>query len=710
MTMMMRGIRQFSWLARLGVDRRPLRGLFGLDGLNAPDDFERLGRAAIAECRRLKTEITSSPPSLRTVQDLDAISNAVCGVIDAAELCRNVHPDESDTFGLSFEQLSDFIQQLNADVDMYQCLRAVTEDVSLMTTFTEEQQRVAQLLRAEFERDGIHLDADGRQRVIDLQNEITRSVVEACGRLQAQPLSMQFQHNIHATHSYIEVPTKALRTIPLSLRKQCIEQPDGTTAVPTDVTMTNAVLKWVADPDVRKRMYIAGNSCATANLEVLDQLIATRHALATTLGFETYSHLATSDKMVGSPQRVDEFLRGIAANLMTKASEERALLVQAKTKHEGKGFFPDPLPLESWDVPYYMGMLKAKAFDLDARVIASYFPLEQCLHGLGLICDELFGVTLTTVAVEPGETWHPDVRKVSVTKDGRELGTLYLDLFPRKHKYHHAAHFTVRCGKQLPSGEYQTPIAALVCNFSPPDPSRPSLLTFAAGKCPAYLTGASHGEVETLFHEFGHALHSLLSHTEFQHLSGTRGQLDFVETPSHLFEYFAWDERVVSAFARHYATGDPIPAAMLANLKASKHMFSAMETQTQCLYSLLDLTLFRSQPLPFVPPTTTQALAELQNAHTLVPYVAGTHWHARFGHLVGYGAGYYSYLYARVFAAEIWGKCLAADPWAPAAGRVIYDELFRHGGAKEPMTMLTSLLGHAPTSARFITELGVTDG
>ncbi|OQR95881.1 mitochondrial intermediate peptidase [Thraustotheca clavata] len=553
-----------------------------------------------------------------------------------------------------------------------------------MASFTEEQQRVGKLLRAEFERDGIHLDKDGRNRIIAYHNDITR-------------LSTQFQRNIHSNNSYIEVPTKKLRMLPESLLSQCYKKWNGTTAIPTSVHMTNSVLKWIRDPEIRKAMYIAGNSSSSANLEVLDQLIATRHALACTLGFETYADFATSDKMIGSPDRVVDFLGNIASKLMKKATMERNLLVQAKTKLEGPSllsFNNRQVTLESWDVPYYMGMLKAQAFQLDSRVIASYFPLEQCLVGLGMIVSELFGVTFTPVStMEKNETWHPDVRKVLVSKDGVELGVLYLDLYPRAHKYHHAAHFTIRCGKQLENGVYQTPIVALVCNFNPPESNKPSLLT--------------HGEVETLFHEFGHALHSILSRTEFQHLSGTRGQLDFVETPSHLFEYFCWDERVVQCFARHYETQAPIPLEMLSNLKRSKHMFSAMETQTQCLYSLLDLELFRHQPLRFSPPTTTQALKELQNHNTLVPYVEGTHWHARFGHLVGYGAGYYSYLYARVFAAEIWRACLSSNPWNADSGRLVYEELLQHGGAKEPMTMLTSVIGHVPTIDSFVNELGV---
>lgn len=204
-------------------------------------------------------------------------------------------------------------------------------------------------------------------------------------------------------------------------------------------------------------------------------------------------------------------------------------------------------------------------------------------------------------------------------------------------------------------------------------------------------------------------MHSLLSHTEFQHLSGTRAQLDFVETPSHLFEYFAWDYRVVSEFAKHYQSNAPIPKQMMEGLKQSKNMFAAMDTQTQCLYALLDLKIFGPQPLPFEPSTTTGALKQLQNTTTLVPHVEGTYWHTRFGHLIGYGAGYYSYLYARVFASDIWRARFFDQPLDGSAGERLFEQLMVHGGARDPQEMLRDLIGKPPTPQGYLQELGVSE-
>ncbi|KAJ8518742.1 hypothetical protein ON010_g18170 [Phytophthora cinnamomi] len=396
--------------------------------------------------------------------------------------------------------------------------------------------------------------------------------------------------------------------------------------------------------------------------------------------------------MIGSPEAVENFIEDIAKQLMAKAKMEQKLLLDAKRKHEGRSV--DQVYM--WDLPYYMGMLKAQEHRIDSRVISAYFPLENCLKGLHLLCSKLFGLELKQEPMlNASERWHEDVVKLALTRNGEKLGYIYFDLYPRQNKYNHAAHFTIRCGKRLSDSSYQKPIVALVCNFNKPAPDSPSLLT--------------HAEVETLFHEFGHAMHSLLSRTEFQHLSGTRATLDFVETPSHLFEYFAWDYRVVSEFAHHYRTGAPLPAAMMQGLRASKTMFAAMDTQTQCLYSMLDLQLFGEQPLPCSPPTTTQMLHELQNSSTLVPHVDGTYWHTRFGHLIGYGAGYYSYLYARVFAADIWHTNFVGTqgPLNREAGEKLYQKLMVHGGAKDPNVLLVDMLGREPSPASYLRELGV---
>ena len=231
-------------------------------------------------------------------------------------------------------------------------------------------------------------------------------------------------------------------------------------------------------------------------------------------------------------------------------------------------------------------------------------------------------------------------------------------------RYSHAAHFTLKCGRSLSHDSYQLPVVALVCNF-------------AQGEGGACLL--SHGEVETLFHEFGHALHSLLSRTDYQHLAGTRAALDYVGTPSNLFEYFAWDPHFLHRFAG-------VPLALVASMRRAKAMFAATDLQSQVVYAMSDQALFGPNP-----PTgreTEAVLRDIQNEHSTVRHVEGTHWQTRFSHLVGYGAGYYTYLYARCFAASIWQTHLAEDPLNAQAGAKLRDGMLRWGGAKDPAHLL----------------------
>mmetsp|Transcript_24438 Transcript_24438/g.56951 ORF Transcript_24438/g.56951 Transcript_24438/m.56951 type:complete len:306 (+) Transcript_24438:3-920(+) len=273
---------------------------------------------------------------------------------------------------------------------------------------------------------------------------------------------------------------------------------------------------------------------------------------------------------------------------------------------------------------------------------------------------------------------------------GVDLGIMYLDLHPREGKYSHAAHFTVRCGCALDpdGGAYQVPIVALVCNMSPPE-GNPWL---------------NHAEVETLFHEFGHGLHSLLSRTTFQHVSGTRAAMDFVETPSHLFEQYAWDPAFLKILGRHYVTGESIPDDLISRLNKSRNAFRCIEVQNQILYSRFDQALFgipddKSR-------STTEMFAALYHENG-IPYAPGTHWHSRFSHLVTYGAGYYGYLYAQVFASDIWGRVLMNDSLDRQAGDLIWREVLVHGGAKDPNVMLRTVLGRAPSGDTFFASMKV---
>ena len=291
------------------------------------------------------------------------------------------------------------------------------------------------------------------------------------------------------------------------------------------------------------------------------------------------------------------------------------------------------------------------------------------------------------------------------------LGTMYFDLHPRDGKFVHAAHFTIRCGRirnddsdnvdnhniqqsKDNNQDHQLPIVALVCNLSPSSTSGSS------------QTLLSHSEVETLFHEFGHGLHSLLSRTSFQHLSGTRASMDFVETPSHLFETFARDPSFLSrVLTRHYITGLPMSKRRAEHLALSHSDFRGVEIQTQIVHSRFDQALFGENPCSVsLGGCNSTEMWERLHKEAGVPFANGTHWHSRFGHLVTYGAGYYGYLYAQTFAADIWMNTLASSSMVSSSpetvregGQKVWKEMLIHGGGKDPKDMIKAVLGREPS-------------
>ncbi|MBA0714242.1 hypothetical protein Golax_013226 [Gossypium laxum] len=378
--------------------------------------------------------------------------------------------------------------------------------------------------------------------------------------------------------------------------------------------------------------------------------------------------------MASSPEVVVSFLQEMSNMVKEKADEEFNTIRNLKRDVCGQRC----VDLEPWDEAYYTTMMKSSAYNLDSAVVASYFSLPQCIEGLKLLVKSLFGASFDSVPMAPGESWHPDVLKMCIhhPEEG-DLGFLYLDLFSRKGKYPGCATFAIKGGRKISETEYQLPVMALVFNFSRSHDSS--------------IVRLNHSELETLFHEFGHALHALLSRTDYQHFAGTRVALDFAETPSNLFEYYARDYRVLKKFARHYSTGEVIPEKLVKSLNGARDMFAATELQRQIFYALVDQTLFGEQLS--VPRDTNSIVAHLKRQHSNEKHVEGTHMHIRFSHFLTYGAGYYSYLYAKCFAATIWKKLCQEDPLSPTTGTLLRTKLLQYGGAKEPADLLTDLVG-----------------
>uniref|UniRef100_A0A8C2XK36 Mitochondrial intermediate peptidase n=1 Tax=Cyclopterus lumpus TaxID=8103 RepID=A0A8C2XK36_CYCLU len=396
--------------------------------------------------------------------------------------------------------------------------------------------------------------------------------------------------------------------------------------------------------EIAYRIYLYPNADL---MECLDELLKCRYKLAKLVGYDSYGHRALKGTMAKTPETVMSFLQ-----LLTDRLSDR--------------------------------------YNTEPSLYSPYLSLGACMEGLNNLFSQLYGVSLMSEHASAGEVWSEDVRKLVnlMQQNGCDLNTSEnKDGFP-PFGSHGDCHFTIRGGRQCQeTGQYQLPVVVLMLSLPHPTKRAPTLLT--------------PGMMENLFHEMGHAMHSMLGRTRYQHVTGTRCATDFAEVPSILMEYFATDYRVISQFARHYETGQPLPENMVARLCESKKVCGAADTQLQIFYAVLD-QIYHSQPQNH---TTTDILKEMQQKYYGLPYTQNTAWQLRFSHLIGYGAKYYSYLMSRAVASMVWKQCFVQDPLNRDMGERYRRQMLAHGGAKEPMLMVEGMLQRQPTMEDFVDAL-----
>uniref|UniRef100_A0A8I5N6C3 Mitochondrial intermediate peptidase n=1 Tax=Papio anubis TaxID=9555 RepID=A0A8I5N6C3_PAPAN len=393
-------------------------------------------------------------------------------------------------------------------------------------------------------------------------------------------------------------------------------------------------------------------------LKCLEELLSSRDLLAKLVGYSTFSHRALQGTIAKNPETVMQFLEKLSDKLSERTLKDFEMIREMKMKLN-----PQNSEVMPWDPPYYSGVIRAERYNIEPSLYCPFFSLGACMEGLNILLNRLLGISLYAEQPAKGEVWSEDVRKLD-------------------------CHFTIRGGRLKEDGDYQLPVVVLMLNLPRSSRSSPTLLT--------------PGMMENLFHEMGHAMHSMLGRTRYQHVTGTRCPTDFAEVPSILMEYFANDYRVVNQFARHYQTGQPLPKNMVSRLCESKKVCAAADMQLQVFYAALDQIYHGKHPLRN---STTDILKETQEKFYGLPYVPNTAWQLRFSHLVGYGAKYYSYLMSRAVASMLWKECFLRDPFNRAAGERYRREMLAHGGGREPMLMVEGVLQKCPSVDDFVSAL-----
>lgn len=624
-------------------------GLFNISELTSCEGFYVLRDKCKNVTEELIEEATTPNRKRKMVEIFDDLSNSLCKVADLAEFIRLAH--SSATYTKAAESaccaISGLVEKLNTDINLYNSLKNVVRNGDIIET-NDIDNHVAKLFLFDFEQSGIHLSKFDRNKIVSLNDFILQ-------------LGQQFVAG-----------TTAPRTIKLNLLPDFVKNvfvSDG-----TNITVSGLHGDSI-NPTVRELAYRIFLQPEPKQEQLLQKLLQARNALAVTCGFETYAHKALKGSLMQTPLAVMEFLNKLSNNIKEKAELDFRVM-NAMKLYEHSNFDG----LAPWDVPYYTQKIKREKFKVMSSEYSPYFSLGACMEGLSNIFSSLYQITLQDVPLKPGEAWVNDVYKLAVIHESEGLlGYIYCDFYERRGKPNQDCHFTIQGGKCLPNGEYQLPIVVLMLNLPMPKWSCPCLLT------PSML--------DNLFHEMGHAMHSMLGRTRYQHVTGTRCSTDFAEVPSVLMEYFAADPRVLKTFAKHFQTKETIPDEMLQRLCGSKHLFMASETQLQIFYSALDQK-YHEGPLKG---STIDVIEEMQNQYYGLPYIMNTAWQLRFSHLIGYGAKYYSYLVSKALASWIWQSYFENDPFNKTYGERYRRECLGHGGGKPPWNMVADFLKKEPT-------------
>ncbi len=593
----------------------------------------------------------------------DEVTTSVGSLGQRAGLAREVHPDPAfrEAAEACEQRLETFSVELSQDRGVFEALSAV-DDASLDATTRFWRFKTLR----EFRRAGVDRDEATRARVREL-NEALVKLGQAFGRNIRDDV-----RSVLATRAELDgVPDDWFAS----------RQPDasGRYTVTTNTPDYLPVMIYATNVAVREALWRAYRQRAfPANATVLSDLLARRHELATLLGYPSWADFATETKMVKTAQAARDFVERGKQSTRARAQVDLAQLVARKQRD-----VPAATALEPWEFGFYEDRVKAESYGLDSQALRSYFEYGQVKRGVMETTASLFSIRYQPVT--DAAVWHPEVETYDVYEldgAGAKVGRIHLDMHPREGKYQHAAEFGLtigRLGRALPE-------AVLVCNFP-----RPGGLL-------------QHSEVETFFHEFGHLLHEIFGgHQPWGGVSGIRTEWDFVEVPSMLLQEFPLDASVLAGFAKHVETGQPIPPETVAQLKRALEFGVGLAERRQFFLADISLT-FHQRPPGF---DTSATVRELQTQYVPIrnEWAEGTHFELGFGHLDGYSATYYTYLWSTVIAKDLLTR-FGPSLLNPTVATEYRRRVLEPGGSREAATLVEAFLGRPYSFAAFEAWLG----
>lgn len=578
--------------------------------------------------------------------------------------------------------LSEFSNDIRLNEALFERVKFVFDNQKTIDLSPEEQMLLDKQYKG-FARNGANLNEKDKRTLRKIDRQLSQ-------------LSLQFgEHVLAETQAY------ELHIIEAAELKGL---PEGTVEAAAQTANQRGKKGWVFTLDapsympfmtysenrsLRKKMALAFGKRAfrgnkNDNCEIVLKIVQLRHQRAVLLGHASHAHYVLEERMAETPKTVLDFCKNLLKKAKPAALDERNTLKKIARQDGIK-------QLQKWDSAYYSEKLKKATFDFDEEALKPYFQLENVLQGAFDVADKLFGLSFEQVS--DIDTYHPEVIAYKVTDAKNNfLAVLYADFFPRKGK-RNGAWMTSFKGQWIQNGQNSRPHVSIVCNFTKPTKTKPSLLTF--------------NEVTTLFHEFGHGLHGMLANTTFASLSGTSVAWDFVELPSQLFENWCYEEAVLKQFAKHYKTGALIPMNLVGKIKKAANFLEGMQTLRQLSFGLLDMCWHQADPnkIKDVKAFESKCFAETQ----LYPEVRENCMSPSFSHIFqgGYSAGYYSYKWAEVLEADAFAYFKEKGIFNRELGTRFKDTLLSKGGTQKPMALYKAFRGKAPNPDALLRRAGL---
>ena len=646
------------------------------------DSIESTLDALLEDCRSVVASVASqSSPTWQTLmQPLGEVHNAL-GLFwsPISHLNSVMNNDElREVYKQCIPKLSSYYTELGQNSALYNATLALKSSAAFSDLLTEQQRQVEHDLR-DFELGGVSLDDAAKKRFGEISLELSK-------------LTTEFSDNVlDATNAWEKIVNEpeALDGLPESAiaaaRQRAKSKDKSGYLLNLEFPCYMAVMMFSNDRTLREEVYTAFATRASQegpgagkfdNTNKIDQILKLRAEKAGLLGFASFADLSVVPKMVESPQQVLDFLDDLAKKAVPMARAEFAELASFAKEHLNLD------ELAAWDIAYASDKLKKQQHDVSDEELKPYFPADKAIPGMFAVVGKLFGLTISPI--DDVDVYHPDVSLYGITDEqGRARGEFYMDNYARENK-RGGAWMDVCATRQRLGETVQQPIAYLTCNLTPPVGDDPALLT--------------HMEVTTLFHEFGHGLHHMLTQVETAGVSGINGvEWDAVELPSQFLENWCWERESIDLISGHYKTGESLPDELLQKMRNARNFQSAMQLVRQLEFSLFDMQL-HLQATADSSPDVQATLNTIRDAVAAIPAPAFNRFQTSFSHIFsgGYSAGYFSYKWAEVLSADAFSRFEEEGIFNESTGRSFLENVLEVGGSRDAMSSFKAFRGREP--------------